>query len=178
LFQEAQNRLIISTYQRRRMLPPRIAEGFKNLPDELIGLCRPHTWEQLSTPPAARMRSIRDVLVHLIDAGNFWIRHVIQGKPFHRLDPASFGDLNGVLVVWMPQREATLALIGGLTDQERASRRPLPWNSAETASVEEIVWHVVTHEQYHRGQIFTRLAMLGRRDLPDHDLLRRAPAMD
>ncbi len=28
------------------------------------------------------------------------------------------------------------------------------------------------HEQYHRGQIFTRLALLGRRDLPDLDLLR------
>jgi len=27
-------------------------------------------------------------------------------------------------------------------------------------------------EQYHRGQIFTRLALLGRRDLPDYDLLR------
>ena len=39
-------------------------------------------------------------------------------------------------------------------------------------TIEEIVWHVVTHEQYHRGQIFTRLAMLGRRDLPDHDMLR------
>jgi uncharacterized damage-inducible protein DinB len=32
--------------------------------------------------------------------------------------------------------------------------------------------HVVTHEQYHRGQVFTRLALLGRHDLPDHDMLR------
>jgi uncharacterized damage-inducible protein DinB len=119
------------------------------------------------------MRPIRDVLVHLIDAESGWIGHVIQGKPFNRLDPASFGDLDQILAVWTPQREATLALIGNLTSQERAARKCLPWNSAETASVEEIVWHVVTHEQYHRGQIFARLAMLGRRDLPDHDLLRR-----
>jgi uncharacterized damage-inducible protein DinB len=38
--------------------------------------------------------------------------------------------------------------------------------------VEDIVWHVVTHEQYHRGQIFTRLALLGRRDLPDLDVIQ------
>ena len=63
------------------MIPPRVLAGFSTLPCDLVGLCRPHSWEQL-------------------------------------------------------------------------------------------VWHVVTHEQYHRGQVFTRLALLGRRDLPDHDLLR------
>jgi uncharacterized damage-inducible protein DinB len=159
------------------MLPPRIADGFKNVPVELVGLCRMHTWEELTTPPGEGMRPIRDVLVHLIAAEAWWIRHVVQGQPGRRLDPASFGDLDRILVVWAPQRNATLTLLHGLTPQERLSRRPLPWNPAETASVEEIVWHVVTHEQYHRGQVFTRLAMLGRRDLPDYDLLRRLPTM-
>jgi uncharacterized damage-inducible protein DinB len=48
----------------------------------------------------------------------------------------------------------------------------VPWDPAVTVSVEEIVWHVVGHDQYHRGQVFTRLAMMGRRDLPDQDLIR------
>jgi uncharacterized damage-inducible protein DinB len=160
------------------MLPPRITDGFKSLPGELVELCRPHSWEQLTTPPGEGMRPIRDVLVHLIAAEAWWIRHVVRGHSRPQIEPASFGDLDRILVVWVPQREATLALLRGLTTQERLSRRPLPWNPAETASVEEIVWHVVTHEQYHRGQVFTRLAMLGRRDLPDYDLLRRIPATD
>jgi uncharacterized damage-inducible protein DinB len=154
------------------MLPQRIAEGFKNLPGEIVGLCRPHTWEQLTTPPGQGLRPIRDILVHLIGAEAFWMGHVLQGRERPQIDPASFGDLDRILAVWAPQREATLALVRGLTPQDRLVRKPLPWNAAETADVDEIVWHVVTHEQYHRGQVFTRLALLGRRDLPDHDMLR------
>jgi uncharacterized damage-inducible protein DinB len=67
---------------------------------------------------------------------------------------------------------ATIAFVQALSPEERLSRRAFPWDASQSASVEEIVWHVVTHEQYHRGQIFTRLALLGRQDLPDHDLLR------
>lgn len=154
------------------MLPPRILEGFKNAPGEIVGLCRPHTWGQLIAAPGEGMKPIRDILVHMVGAEAFWITHAVQGHPRLRLDPASFGDLNGILSIWTPQREATLELVGNLTPEGRLARRPLPWNQAETTSLEEIVWHVVTHEQYHRGQIFTRLALLGRRDLPDNDLIR------
>jgi uncharacterized damage-inducible protein DinB len=155
------------------MLPPRIAEVFANVPREVVDLCRPHAWWQLTAPPSEGMRPIRDVLVHLIVVEGGWVGHVIQGGPMPRLEPESFTDLDQILAVWQPQREATLALASGLSQQERLARRPMPWDAAETASVEEIVWHVVTHEQYHRGQLFTRLALLGRRDLPDHDLIRR-----
>lgn len=62
------------------------------------------------------------------------------------------------------ERFRTLA--GALAPERGQSRRPFPWDAHETASVEEIVWHVVTHEQYHRGQIFTRFALLGQRHLP------------
>lgn len=90
------------------MIPPGILEGFKNLPREIVDLCRPHPWGDLTPPPREGMKSVRDVLVHMIGA---------------------------VLRPWEPQRAAT-------------------------------------HEQYHRGQIFTRLALLGRQDLPDYDVLR------
>jgi uncharacterized damage-inducible protein DinB len=154
------------------MLPPRIEEGFAKLPGETVDLCRPHPWEDLTRPPGVGMKSIRDVLVHMVGAEAYWIQHVVLGSPRQRLDPASFGDLDSILAAWAPQREATLALLRGLGPDRRLDRRPFPWNQDESASVEEIVWHVVTHEQYHRGQIFTRLALLGRRDLPDYDLLR------
>jgi len=74
--------------------------------------------------------------------------------------------------VGLPLRAASLATISGLTEEERRSRRSLSWDAAKTVSVEEVVWHVVAHDQYHRGQVFTRLALLGRRGLPDHDLIR------
>lgn len=154
------------------MIPPRVASGLQALPEEIVGLCRPHPWPELTTPPAPGMRAIRDILVHMISAEAYWIDHVVRGQPRQRLDPTTFPDLDAILSRWLPQRRATLAFLQELDAGARTSRRPFPWNADESATVEEIVWHVVTHEQYHRGQVFTRLALLGRRDLPDHDLLR------
>lgn len=67
---------------------------------------------------------------------------------------------------------ATADTVLRLTRGELESRRPLPWDASKSVGVEEVVWHVVAHDQYHRGQVFTRLGLLGRRDLPDHDLIR------
>lgn len=155
------------------MLPPLIVDRFSAAPDEIVGLCWQHTWEELTTPPAEGTRSIRDILVHMISAERHWMRHVIHGEPRQRLLPAQFSELDSILKEWKPQREAMLEFVARLTPDDRLARRPLPWDPMQSASIEEIVWHVVTHEQYHRGQIFTRLALLGRRDLPDHDMLRR-----
>jgi uncharacterized damage-inducible protein DinB len=154
------------------VIPPRVVEGFEKLPREIIDLCRPHSWADLTTPHREGMKPVRDILVHMAGAEAFWIRHVVRGEARQRFDPASFGSLDAILDVWMPQRAATIAFVQALTPEERLSRRAFPWDASQSASVEEIVWHVVTHEQYHRGQIFTRLALLGRQDLPDHDLLR------
>ena len=154
------------------MLPPRIRVGFENLPDELTGLCRGHSWQQLTAPPADGIRPISDILLHMVRAEAFWFEHVVFGKPRPKADPENFNNLGAILAVWKPQRDRSLAWLARLTDHDRADTRPLPWDQTQHASIDDIVWHVVTHEQYHRGQVFTRLALLGRRDLPDHDMLR------
>ncbi len=154
------------------MIPQRILETFARVPEEIVGLCRPHPWLQLTHPPQDGMRSIRDILVHMMSAEHNWIRHVIHGDPRQRLDPNSFPDLDSILKPWQAQRTATLGFVRTLTPTQRQERRPFPWDAEQTTSLEEVVWHVVTHEQYHRGQLFTRLALLGRQDLPDYDMLR------
>ncbi|MDR7419587.1 MAG: DinB family protein [Armatimonadota bacterium] len=154
------------------MIPPRILEGFEKFPREIVDLCRPHPWVELTTPPREGMKPIRDILVHMVGAEAYWIGHVIRNQARQRFDPKAFDSLDAILLKWVPQRAATLDVMRALTTEDRVSRRTFPWDVNQSASVEEIVWHVVTHEQYHRGQVFTRLALLGRHDLPDHDLLR------
>lgn len=154
------------------MLPSRVMQSFRDLPVEIVGLCRRHPWKQLTTPPRPGLRSIRDLLVHMLNTEYFWIQRVVLRRRRRRRTPGSFRSLDAILKVWTPQRGATLQLIGGLTPTQRRERRRIPWDAGQTASIEEIVWHVITHDQYHRGQIFTRLALLGRRDLPDYDILR------
>lgn len=154
------------------MLPPRIRAGFKTVPDEIVGLCRAHSWEQLATPAVEGIRPIADILLHMVRAEAFWFQHVVFGQPRPNTAPDASKDLDAILALWKPQRDGSLRWLEGLTDHDRADTRPFPWDQSQRASIEDIVWHVVTHEQYHRGQVFTRLALLGRRDLPDHDMLR------
>jgi len=157
------------------MIPPRVMESFARVPAELVGLCRSHPWDDLTRSPGEGMRLIRDVLAHVVGAEAFWIHHVVLRSPaFERtkFEPGGFESLNTILGAWAPQRAATLKFMEQLTPDQRVSRRAFPWDQTQAASVDDIIWHVVTHEQYHRGQIFTRLALLGRRDLPDYDLLR------
>jgi uncharacterized damage-inducible protein DinB len=154
------------------MLPPRVLSTFQNAPTELVDVCRPHSWDELTAVPGAGMKSIRDILVHLIDADAGWIGHAMEGGPREPLGPDMFQGLDEILTTWEPRRIATVRLLQRLPPEERTATRRDPWNPAVLATVEEIVWHVVTHEQYHRGQIFARLALVGRRDLPDLDVIR------
>jgi uncharacterized damage-inducible protein DinB len=154
------------------VLPPAIAETFRTVPSDVIEQCRPHGWEEITAASAPGLKSIREILVHMIGTEHFWLHHVVEGKPLRRPDAAAFTSLESILAAWSAQRNATLAWLETLGPSQLSSIRTQPGNPSKSATVMDIIWHVVTHEQYHRGQIFTRLAFLGRRDLPDNDLLR------
>lgn len=154
------------------MLPPLIAEAFRSFPHDIVDVCRAHTWEQLTAAPADGMRSVRDILVHLMENEFGWIRHVVRGEPRREFDPARFSSLDMILHEWLPLRMASADTVLALTVEQQRERRPLPWDVNATVSVAEVIWHVVGHDQYHRGQVFTRLALMGHRDLPDYDLIR------
>jgi uncharacterized damage-inducible protein DinB len=120
------------------------------------------------------LRSVRGILVHLTGNEAGWVGHAIRGEPRRRSDPSAFDSLGAVLAEWQPPRAASAATIPGQPGDERGARRPLPRGASKSVSVEEVVWHVVAHDPYYRGQVFTRPALLGRRDLPHHDLIRAA----
>jgi len=111
----------------------------------------------------------------MVGAEAYWIQHAIPSETRVRVKPKTFENRESNLRRWMSQREQTLGFLRTLTPEMRAEPRPFPWDPAQATSVDEIVWHVVAHEQYHHGQVFTRLGLVGGRDLPDHDLLRENP---
>ena len=154
------------------MLPPLIAEAFRSFPADLVSVCRPHSWEELTRTPGEGLRSVRDILVHLMENEAGWVGHVVCREARRKYAPEGFGSLDAIHAEWELLRAKSTDTIRGLTRESQEARRPLPWDASKTVSVAEVVWHVVAHDQYHRGQVFTRLALLGRKDLPDHDLIR------
>jgi hypothetical protein len=106
------------------VIPPRILEGFKNVPVELIDPCRPHSSEQLTTTPRDGMRPIRDVLVHTMSAEAYWMRHVIGGELRPRFDPNAFTSLDAILGMWTPQRAQTIEFVRRLTPELDCHQEP------------------------------------------------------
>ncbi len=144
------------------MLPAWIAARFGEAPRVLIDRCLPFPWSALATPPGPGTRSVRDILVHMVDSEALWIGHIARGQPYEELDPSRYADLEAIRRIWEPQRTATLAFTESLPMEEWSARRPLPadFGPGQTTTVEETIWHTVTHDFYHRGQIATRLALL------------------
>jgi uncharacterized damage-inducible protein DinB len=155
------------------MLPTRVERAFAESPAELVEVCRPRRWEDLIAPLGEGMRSIRDLLIHLIETEQGWIEKVARVRREPESFAARMDDLDAILAHWTPLRRSTVAYVQSLSAEDLVELRPFPWDASEMVSVAEIVWHVVAHEQYHRGQIFTRLALFGQRNLPDLDLIRR-----
>jgi|SRR5579872_6948478 len=157
---------------RGSLIPGRILEAFLTVPSDLVAVCRPHAWSELTQSPGSGMRSTRDIFAHLIEAEAYLLGHVVRGLPMPAVNAGAWVSLDDLLSVWAPQRRETVRWLGTVADDDVRSTREFLWVASGIASVGELVWQVVTHEQYHRGQIYTRLALLGRRDLPVRDLLR------
>lgn len=90
------------------MIPPRVTESFARVPSEIIGLCRSQPWDDLTRSPGEGMRSIRDVLVHVVGAEAFWIYHVVlRSSAFERakFEPETFQSPDAILGAWAPERD-------------------------------------------------------------------------
>jgi hypothetical protein len=57
------------------------------------------------------MRSIRDILVHLVDTEARWIDHVIQNNSRVALAPDTVPDLEPIIATWITRRQATVKFI-------------------------------------------------------------------
>src|SRR5438128_313266 len=108
------------------VLPLAIADRFRTVPTDVIEQCRPHSWEQLTSAPAPGMKSIREILVHMMGTEHFWLHHVVEGRSLRRPDPATFGSPDSILTPWSAQRKATMSWLETLGPGELSSIRTQP----------------------------------------------------
>ncbi|BAS28731.1 DinB family protein [Limnochorda pilosa] len=149
--------------------PEIVFKALSERPFQLLDLARKLPEGGFTWQPYPSVKSIRAILVHMLGAEEFWVEYVLRGQPRTERDPAAFPSPATLEEVWRPVRERTVAYLRGLGEEELARRHPLPWNQAERLTGQEIAWHVVTHEFHHKGQVCTRLAMLGV-EVPDLDI--------
>jgi uncharacterized damage-inducible protein DinB len=115
----------------------------------------PETWsEPLET--ISQHRTIRALLAHGIGAEQRWVAR-INGEPQpERYETSAPVDVVHIHKDWRKERDRTMSIIHE-ADRAEMDRRidvSIPaMNWSGTLTVEEILFHILNHESYHRAQV-------------------------
>lgn len=132
------------------------------------------SWDAVVEPRGASFESLRNLLLHGVEAEDYWVNFVIPGRadlfldwdhPRRHAEPYGWVDSMEALRGAVEDAEArSLAYLADLTPHELArtvARRHA--NGDVTAHVvEDVLVDVVTHDFHHRGEM---LALLWQRDV-------------
>ncbi|MFH0777966.1 MAG: DinB family protein [Candidatus Eisenbacteria bacterium] len=97
--------------------------------------------------------SVRDLLVHLMEAEDYWVTSVILGRKRDKFLPGNYEDVAALRSAWEEVHGRTRGLFAGLTRDLLAEARTVVWDEERTFGVGTILWHFFLHESHHRGQI-------------------------
>jgi uncharacterized damage-inducible protein DinB len=143
--------------------------------------------EVLSRPllDGARFHSIKDLLFHIANVEDFWIREeILRVRPMQTTNPA-FKDTKGgpvfavfaletLLDYWRDVEQSTLEYLPTLTDEELKRIVSVQDRPGKQYSVDGLLWNLIIHEARHVAQISVLLRTQGIAP-PFLDLLRYLP---
>jgi uncharacterized damage-inducible protein DinB len=127
--------------------------------------------EHFVLSPGNGARSVRSILVHIVDAERHWVEGVVKGGARERLDPADYPTGETVRDAWRRQRRSTRTLLDELGTAGLAQTRSAPWIEGSDPTIEHILWHVLMHEAHHRGQAMLVARVVSGLEPPETDLL-------
>ncbi|MGI8475648.1 MAG: DinB family protein [Thermomicrobiales bacterium] len=119
--------------------------------------------EQFTSPRPGGFGSVRDTLVHSMDAQASWI-NVSQGTTDSiDLDPAAYPDLATLRDGWAAIESATEQCIAGLKDDDLAETVAVQNSSgvARHAVRWQMLLHQANHAMQHRSEVAVFLTELG-----------------
>jgi uncharacterized damage-inducible protein DinB len=128
--------------------------------------------EDLRRPADLPWRSILGVLLHSLEAEDFWVQHALQDLPWPRYEPNLFPNIPAVRRVAASVNESTRTYAQGLDATRIVEPVEVTLSSGGklTTTPGDVLVHVVTHTIYHRGQIMAVAAQMGHQP-PDLDLI-------
>jgi len=125
--------------------------------------CAALTEEQFVRNLGSSFGSVRDTLVHLIEAEWIWLERWLGGSPQPGLSPQEFPSVRAVTEKWNAVEREMRKFLATLTDE--ALVKPVTYLSQKGDSFTYELWrpmlHLITHQSYHRGQVTTLLRQLG-----------------
>lgn len=121
---------------------------------------------ELSTAPFPGAWSAGQIMLHIANAEDGWLRHVVT----HELPAwpedyllASYPDKAAILELLEQIHARSLAYLARLTESDFTRRISTPWGTE--LELGWIFWHIIEHEIHHRGELSLILGWLGREGL-------------
>lgn len=130
------------------------------------------TLEELVRDLKAGWSSMRNTMVHSMEAEVFWVRYAMQqgGRP--DWDFAAYPDVAALKELAASVRTATEQFVAPLTDADLARDAVITYSSGATFSfsLAKGFLHIITHDTHHRGQVMLLARQLGY-EPPEIDLM-------
>jgi uncharacterized damage-inducible protein DinB len=105
--------------------------------------------------------SLRNLVMHLVEAEDFWINKTIQGREFSPYDFDDFTDIATIEKRWVKIDQDIISFVNNLGPEELKTERKVKWDREYTFPLEKILQHLYTHTVHTRGQIVAGIRALG-----------------
>lgn len=118
---------------------------------------------QYTQPVAGGLGSIRDTLVHTVNAEEIWFARLKGQSPTSLADPAETPTPDALIQRWAASETAVRAYLNRLAADRltQSTRYTNTKGEAFTGPVWQILLHVLNHATEHRAQVSTTLTGLG-----------------
>jgi uncharacterized damage-inducible protein DinB len=144
---------------------PTLLDGWSNYQNLLITAIAPLSSDQLEVSTAPNLRSVEDIVLHIIGARARWFTLVIH-EGGEEMEAFNNWDRKG-----MPRRSATelvtaLETTWRLMQTSIARWTPAEWeqeldDEGEIVTRSWIIWHLIEHDVHHGGETSITLGMHG-----------------
>lgn len=119
--------------------------------------------QQFTEATGGSFESVRDTLVHMLSAEWIWLERCRGRSPAAMLAPVEFPDVALLRTRWSEVCRGQAELLETVRDEDPRRMVTYVNTKGETWSypLSEVLWHIVNHASYHRGQVTTLLRQLG-----------------
>ncbi|MDO4246400.1 MAG: DinB family protein [Deinococcus sp.] len=116
-----------------------------------------------------RFHNIKDLMLHIADVEDHWIHDIVRGDAIQGSGyehdwvrpQAERYDLSWVLTYSRKVTEATRRFLDSEPDLERPVKLVQDDPDSATVTLDQLLWHVMTHEVRHTAQIALLVRQLG-----------------
>jgi len=119
------------------------------------------SFEQFTQPVNYSHGSVRDQIVHLIEAEDMWFSELRSANPLESLSPANSDDRDVIRAYWDSVEQNIRAYLAELQDDMLFTRPIKDPEEDKDLFVWQVLLHVANHATDHRAQLLRVLHDLG-----------------